>query len=138
MPTTSPPKAVSRCDPLSRDLQVPARHVERASRGWDEPMRLPRQVLSLVPLLVLAATACDRGAPPETPATTAATASAPLGGITPKVDGAPAASDRPGAVADGAIEAGQAKGGAVVGKPAEPTAGDGSASAPETSRTTPK
>lgn len=71
----------------------------------------------------------DTSAPAKADAPIAASGSA-LTGVKPHTEGMPAASDRPGAAAMGAVEAGQARDGAVQGKAAEATAGDGAASTP--------
>ena len=77
---------------------------------------------------------CDRAMPPtpvvtESPA--ARSASATIRGVVPIANETPAASDRDGVPAIGAIEAGQARGGANMGGAPERTGGaEGPASAP--------
>lgn len=113
----------------------PARHVgsrprdtAAASPSCTPPGRSMTRVL-LATLLVGAATlsACERKPPqPETSAQPTASTEA-LPGVKPHDEGSAPASDRPGAVAIGAVEAGQSGGGANGAHPA-PTAGDGAAS----------
>jgi hypothetical protein len=90
--------------------------------------------LGLVPALL--GSGCGR-TPPPTPVAIdlqrnqSASASAPIAGVVPVASKTPAASDRPGVAAIGAIEAGQAKGGAKMGGAPQATGGaDGPASAP--------
>lgn len=95
-------------------------------------MAMHKALSSLVLTFGIASTisGCDRSPPQPTASSLPSAASGPFQGIVPKADGKPAASDRADAPAIGAIEAGQARGGAIVGKQAEPTGGDGSASPP--------
>ena len=86
--------------------------------------------LSLLALAASLVSGCQRReTPPAAPSPAPHAASAPLAGITPSPD-LTGASDKSGPPALGALEAGQAKGGAKVGGAPQATGGDGAASAP--------
>lgn len=84
---------------------------------------------ALLALTAVATSGCDKAKAPETPTTSSASsaaASGPLPGVVASPD-LTGASDRSGAPAVGAMEAGQASGGHKVGGSAQATGGDGSA-----------
>ena len=91
----------------------------------------PTAILGLI--CAIACVGCDRVEPPRPIASRTGSqgASAVVGGVVPIASETLAASDRPGAAALGAIEAGQAVGGAKLGGAPERTGGaEGAASVP--------
>lgn len=72
--------------------------------------------------------ACKPVPKPETQTSTPSSAASPVEGVKPHDPSQPAASERAGVPTIGAVEAGQAQGGANTGAPATPTAGDRGAS----------